>query len=89
MPMQEPDRQPDELGALKTLVEEFIDKFNSIEQELDLLKESQKELVEEYSDRLDMKTLKAAMRTVKIKKKVDHKDTFDVFCEILDQKETV
>ena len=87
--MQNPDRQPDELGELSKLVVEFMDKFKSIENELDLLKDSAKELVEEYSDRLDMKTLKAAMRTVKIEKKVDHKDTYDTFVEILKDKECV
>ena len=83
------DRQPDELGALSQLVVEFIEKFKSIEAELDLLKDSQKELLDEYADRLDLKTLKAAMRTVKIKKKVDHKDTYDTFVDILETKECV
>ena len=83
------DRQPDELWALSQLVVEFIEKFKSIEAELDLLKDSQKELLDEYADRLDLKTLKAAMRTVKIKKKVDHKDTYDTFVDILETKECV
>lgn len=87
--MEQAQRQPDELGALRKLVVEFVDKFKSIENEAELLKESQKELVEEYSDRLDMKTLKAAMRTVKIMKTVGFKDTFDVFVDILAEKETV
>lgn len=87
--MENAERQPDELGALTKLVEEFLEKYKSVENEIELLKEQVKELVEEYSDRLDMKTLKAAMRTVKIKKKVDHKDTYDTFCSILEDKECV
>lgn len=81
------ERQPDELGALSKLVVEFVEKFKSIENEIDLLKDSQKELFEEYEDKLDIKTLKSAMRTVKIKKNVNHMETYEAFCDILDQKE--
>jgi hypothetical protein len=83
------ERQPDELGALTALVSEFVDRLKSIENEIDTLKQDQKELVEEYSDRLDVKTLQAAMRTVKIKKKVGYKDTFDTFVDILEEKENI
>lgn len=83
------DAQPVELGELKKVVDEFMDRYTQIDNELDLLKEDQKNLVEEFSDRLDIKTLKQAIRSVKIRKKVDHKDTFDSFCEILDKRQTV
>ena len=83
------ERRPDELGALTALVSEFVDRLKSIEAEIDTLKQDQKELVEEYSDRLDVKTLQAAMRTVKIKKKVGYKDTFDTFVDILEEKENL
>ena len=83
------ERQPDELGALTALVSEFVDRLKSIDAEIDTLKQDQKELVEEYSDRLDVKTLQAAMRTVKIKKKVGYKDTFDTFVDILEEKENL
>ena len=83
------DRQPDEINELTALVVEFVDRFKNIENEITLLKESQKELLEEYSDRLDVKTLQAAMRTVKIKKKVSYKDTFDTFVDILEEKESI
>jgi hypothetical protein len=83
------ERQPDEINELTALVVEFVDRFKNIENEITLLKESQKELLEEYSDRLDVKTLQAAMRTVKIKKKVSYKDTFDTFVDILEEKESI
>jgi len=89
MTMDGAERQPDEIGELTKVVNEFIDRFKSVEQEIDLLKEDQKSLVEEFSDRLDMKTLQAAMRIVKIKKKVGFKDTFDTFVEILEGKENL
>lgn len=80
------ERQPDELGALTELVSEFIDKVKSIENEIETLKADQKELIEEYKDKLDMKTLQAAMRTIKIIKKVGARDTYDTFVEILAEK---
>jgi hypothetical protein len=83
------ERQPDEIGELTKLVDEFISRFKNIENEIELLKEDQKALIEEFSDRLDIKTLQAAMRTVKIKKKVGYKDTFDMFVEILERKENI
>lgn len=87
--MNEPDRQPSELGELKKTVGEFVRRLKNVEGELELLKEQRKDLIEEYKEQLDMKTLNAAIRTVKIKKKVDHKDTFDVFVDILETYETV
>lgn len=83
------ENQPDELGALTELVSEFIDKVKSIENEIDTLKADQKELIEEYKDKLDMKTLQAAMRTIKIMKKVSARDTYDVFMDIVSAKENI
>lgn len=87
--MQGPDRQPSELGELKKTVGDFVRRLKSVENEMELLKEQRKDLIEEYKEQLDMKTLNAAIRTVKIKKKVDHVDTFDVFVDILEKYETV
>lgn len=81
--------QPTELGALKAIVDEFMGRYDRIDNEIDLLKDDQKQLLEEFSDRLDMKTLKQAIRTVKIKKKVNHLNTFDSFVEILDKRENL
>ena len=83
------ERQPDEIGELTKLVNEFVEKVRSVEYEIDDLKERQKELVDEYKDKLDVKTLQAAMRAVKIKKKVQGRDTFDIFVEILEEKENI
>ena len=78
------DMQPDELNALKGVVREFIDRLKTIDNEVDLLKEDRKQLIEDFSGKLDMKTLKAALRIVQIKQTVFHKDSFDTFMEILD-----
>ena len=82
-------RQPMELGALTKVVGEFMERYERTDQELDLLKEDQKNLKEEFSDRLDLKTLNQAIRTIKIKKKVEHKVTYDSFVEILDKRENI
>lgn len=81
------DSQPDELGELSRLVKEFTGKMQYIDNELETLKEDKKTLVEEYSSRLDIKTLKAAMRVVKIQTEQAHKDTFDAMCEVLTDDE--
>lgn len=43
--------------------------------------------MDEYKEKLDLKTLKAALRVVKIKKGVEHQDTFDSFMTVLDDTE--
>lgn len=75
--------QPDELGALRDLVKEFVGKIENVDNEIELLKQDRKEIVEEYADKLDMKTLQAALRVIKIQRTVDHKDTFDLFIEAI------
>ena len=76
--------QPDELGSLRNLVKEFVTKLEAVDNEIELLKGDRKEIIEEYSNKLDLKVLQAAMRVVKIKNSVSHKDAFDLFLEVLD-----
>lgn len=78
--------QPDEIGALRTLVKEFIGKVESIDNEIELLKNDRKELLEEYKDKLDMKTLQAALRVIKIQQGVAHRDTYDLFIEAIGEQ---
>ena len=87
--MEGPVHQPDELNELKKVIGEFVRRLKNVEQEADLLKEQRKDLIEEFKEKLDMKTLNAALRAVKIRKKVQHKDTFDTFTDILETYETV
>lgn len=75
--------QPDEIGALRNLVKEFITKIEAIDNEIELLKGDRKEVIEEYTDKLDMKTLQAALKVLKIQQAVSHKDTYDLFIEAL------
>lgn len=82
-----PDNAPTETNDLKAVVKEFMDRYNTVENEVELLKADLKELVEEYSDRLDTATLKQAIRFIKAQRKVKHKDTFDTYTAILDDME--
>lgn len=77
--------QPDEIGALRTLVKEFVTKINAVDNEIELLKGDRKEIIEEYTDKLDMKTLQAALKVTKIQNEVAHRDTFDMFLEALNE----
>jgi hypothetical protein len=76
--------QPTEINALKALVKEFVDRINNIDNEIELLKEDRKGVIEDYSDKLDYKTLQAALKVVKIQSGVEHKDTYDLFMEVLE-----
>jgi uncharacterized protein (UPF0335 family) len=75
--------QPDEIGALRTLVKEFVGKIESVDNEIELLKQDRKEIIEEYTEKLDIKTLTAALKVAKIQSEVAHRDTFDLFLEAI------
>jgi uncharacterized protein (UPF0335 family) len=79
----EPDEMPENLSELKPIVNEFVDRMRTLENEEATLREAKKELVDEYASKLDTKTLKLALRLVDLKKKVQHKHYFDLFLEIL------
>lgn len=78
--------QPDELNALKALVKKFMDEVGSIDNEIEQLKEDRKGLIEDYSEKLDMKTLQLALRVLKLESNVAHRDTYDLFIEALTDK---
>lgn len=81
------DSMPSSLTELEPLVRDFIEKLKSVKNEQELLKADEKALMEEYKDKLDIKTLKAAMRVVAVKSKVEHKDSFDNLVEVLERLE--
>ena len=79
------DSMPASITELEPLVFEFIKKLKTIKAEQDTLKQDEKDLMEDYSKKLDMKTLKAAMRVVAVKEKVERKDAFDTLVEVLER----
>jgi hypothetical protein len=77
------EMQPDEINELKKVVGEFMTRLSNIENEVETLKEDRKTLIEEFGEKLDMKTLQMAIKQVKLQAGVAHKDTFDLFLEVL------
>jgi uncharacterized protein (UPF0335 family) len=75
--------QPDEINALRAIVKEFVGKIETLDNEIELLKNDRKEIIEEYTEKLDFKTLQAALKVAKIQSEVVHRDTFDLFMEVL------
>lgn len=79
------ENQPSELNQLREVVKEFVSKLESIDNEVETLKQDRKELIESYKSKLDIKTLNAVLRVLKIKQQVAHKDTFDAMIEVLEE----
>lgn len=74
---------PDELGALKLVVKDFMSKIEYVDNEIETLKEDRKEIIEEFSEKLDMKTLQVALRVLKLQSTVLHRNAYDMFLEVL------
>lgn len=76
---------PAGITELEPLIRDFIEKLKRIKNEQELLKQDEKDLLEDYAEKLDMKTLKAAMRVVAVREKIERKDTFDTLVEVLER----
>jgi uncharacterized protein (UPF0335 family) len=55
----------------KEIVQELIEKITTIDNEIKLLQEDRKTVLEEYKEKLDLKAFKAALRIVKMRENVD------------------
>lgn len=74
----------------KTVLAEFVQKWITIENEQRLLAEDRKMLVSDYKDKLDVKAVKAAIRLVKMKSRLDvSDDEFDSIVNALERQITV
>ena len=69
----------------KEVVQELIEKIATIDNEIKLLQEDRKELLEEYKDKLDIKAFKAAMRIIKLRENVDSSE-LDTILDALESK---
>lgn len=83
------EEMPSGKEELKPILEDFIKRYKVLELETETINEAKKDLVEEFANKLDTKTLKLAMRTVAIRDKVKHKDTFDMFLSILEDQDSL
>lgn len=55
----------------KEIVQELVEKITTIDNEIKLLQEDRKTLLEDYKDKLDIKAFKAALRIIKLRENVD------------------
>jgi uncharacterized protein (UPF0335 family) len=78
------DLQPNSLTDLKPIIKEFVQRLSQIEHEIETLTNDKKELFEEFSQKVDIKELKAALRVHKIQQKVSHRFAFDSILECLE-----
>ena len=81
---EDKNSMPMSLEELTPIVQELVDELRKFEMEEEELKQSKKELLERFKEKLDMKTFNAALRISRIKDKVEHKSAFDLFSEILE-----
>jgi len=54
------------------IVCELLDKIETIENEMTILREDRKDVLSEYKEKLDMKAFRAAMQIYKIRRKTDN-----------------
>jgi len=74
---------PDEITALRAVVNDFMGQVSSIDNEIETLKGDRKEVIESFKDKLDMKTLQTALKVIKLQNSIAHKDAYDLFMEVL------
>lgn len=60
--------------SIKDDIKELVEQLMRIDGEKQLLNEEQKQLFEDYKNKLDIKAVKAAIRIAKIKTRVDVSD---------------
>jgi uncharacterized protein (UPF0335 family) len=65
-------------------VRELVEKITQIDNEIKLLQEDRKEILEDYKDKLDLKAFKAALRIVKLRENVDNAE-LDNILEVLEK----
>ena len=62
----------------KSIVFELIERLNNVDNEIKLLQDDRKSLLEEYKDKLDIKAFKAALSIAKIRSRLgDSEEALD------------
>lgn len=75
--------EPNQLEDLKASVLDYVSRLENIDNEISLLKEDKKVLKEEFKEKIDLKTLNAVLRILKIEAGVIHADTYATFYDVL------
>jgi uncharacterized protein (UPF0335 family) len=74
--------------AAKETIKELVERLTNIENEIKLLQEDRKNLISDFSERIDVKAFRAAWSTMKAKKRVDGNE-FDSILEELERSVSV
>jgi uncharacterized protein (UPF0335 family) len=69
--------------ASQDIIKELVEKLNTVDNEIKLLQEDRKELLEEYKEKLDLKAFKAALRIVKARENVDQNE-LETILDVID-----
>ena len=73
--------------SIQTDIKELVEQLMRIDGEKQLLNEEQKQLFEDYKNKLDIKAVKAAIRIAKIKTRVEiSDDSLDEMVEAAESK---
>jgi uncharacterized protein (UPF0335 family) len=64
-------------------VRELVERIKQIDNEIKLLQEDRKTVLDEFMDKLDIKAFKAALRIVKLRKDVDETE-LDSIIDVLE-----
>jgi uncharacterized protein (UPF0335 family) len=65
-------------------IKNLVEKITNIDNEIKLLQEDRKTLLEDYKDKLDLKAFKAALRIVKVRENVNDQHELDSILDILE-----
>lgn len=79
---------PSELDEFKKQVQEYISRHEELEGHMAGIKEDLKTLDDEFSEKVDLKTLKQVVKILKIESEIAHKDTADTIREALTDPST-
>lgn len=77
--------------ATEQMIQDLVGRILSIDEELKLLREEKRDLLNDYKDKIDLKLFKAALRIAKIKQKLDTTSdaTLDNMVQNVESKLTV
>jgi len=74
---------PADLKSAKQIALEYVKRLQTIDDEIESLKEDKQVLRAEFKRKLDLKTLDQALKVLKIESEIKHRDSFDTFVEAL------
>lgn len=65
-------------------IKDLVEKITSIDNEIKLLQDDRKTLLEDFKGKIDIKAFKAAMRIIKVRESVDNRDELDTILDVLE-----